>query len=374
VLQEAGLRIDYIGGSSIGAVIGGLYAVGYHPDTIAGLIMEQDWDALLQDKIERKYVSYEEKVFGEKFVVSLPVKDKKVAISPSLYTGQELGLMLNYYFSPVYEITDFEDLQTPFICIGTDLLNGKEVVLDKGDLPTAVLASMSIPGYLAPADYQDYYLVDGGVVNNYPAKPVQEMGAEIIIGGDVQQGLYKTREELKSLTTIPDQIIAYHRQDANEEGYRNTDLYINFKMDYGMMDFTSYDSIIAVGEKIGREHFIEIKALADSLNKIEYKPVKSYSTMPLDSIYINEIRFEGYEKVPLKYFEGIFDGKEYSMMALKDLQELIRYLYGTRFFEHVFYQLEGRDRGADLIIKVKPVPPGYVSAGACITIMIIRAA
>lgn len=363
VFQEAGLKIDYIGGSSIGALIGGLYAIGYHPDTIAKLIRGQNWDDILKDQMDRKYLAYEEKVFGEKFIVTLPIKDKKVALSPSLYTGQEANLILNYYFSPAYEVTDFSDLQTPFLCIGTDLLDGKQVILDDGDLALAVRASMSIPGYFAPTDYQGHYLVDGGVVNNYPVMPVREMGADIIIGGDVQSGLSKTKEELKSLTAILDQIIAYHRVDANEEGYANTDLYVHLKMKYGMMDFSNYDSIIAIGEKVGREHFDAIKALADSLNAIEYKPVGEYKTVPLDSIYINEVRFEGYDKVPLKYFKGLFRGVENSKISLESLQERIRIMYGTKFFEYVFYELQGRDHGADLVIRVKPAAPGYISAG-----------
>jgi len=363
VIQEAGLKIDYIGGSSIGAIIGGLYAVGYHPDTIAELIRSQDWDVALKDKIGRKYIAYEEKEFGEKFIVSLPIKDKKVSISPSLYTGQEANLLMNYYFSPAYEVNDFSDLQTPFLCIGTDLLTGEAVVLDKGNLAQAVMASMSIPGYFAPAEYNDYYLVDGGVVNNYPVKPVKEMGADIILGGDVQFGLSKTREELESLTAILDQIIAFHRVDANKEGYELTDHYVHIPLKYGMMDFNDHDSIIAAGEKIAMEYFDEIKALADSLNAIEYRDIGTFETVPLDSIYIHEVRFEGYEKIPLKYLEGIFEGVENSMLSLEDLQVLIRLMYGTKFFEHVFYELEGKEDGADLLIKVKPAAPGYISAG-----------
>jgi NTE family protein len=363
VIQEAGLEIDYIGGSSIGALIGGMYAIGYHPDSIVKIIREQNWDDILQDKMDRKYLSYEEKVFGEKYIVSLPIKDKKVAISPSLYTGQEANLLLNYFFSPAYEVTDFSDLQTPFLCIGTDLLDGKAVTLDQGNLAMAVRASMSIPGYFAPTDYEGYYLVDGGVVNNYPVMPVKEMGAQIILGGDVQQGLSKTREELNSLPAILDQIIAYHRVDANKVGYENTDLYVNFKMDFGMMDFNDYDSIIAIGEAVARQHFDQIKALADSLNAIEYRPVKKYETSPLDSIYIHDVHIEGYAKIPMKYFEGIFDGIENSKISMADLQERIRLLYGTKFFEYVIYELKGKAHGADLVIKVKPAAPGYISAG-----------
>ncbi|MEI7982891.1 MAG: patatin-like phospholipase family protein, partial [Bacteroidota bacterium] len=183
VFQEAGLPIDYIGGSSIGSIVGGLYALGYHPDSIAKMIRSQKWDDLLKDKTERKYIAYEEKEYGEKTIISLPVKKKKLSVSSSMYQGQEIDLLLNYYFSPAYRIHDFNKLPTPFLCIGTDLFTGEEVVLNKGYLPMAIRASMSIPGYFSPVDYMGKYLVDGGVVNNYPAREVREMGAKIIVGG-----------------------------------------------------------------------------------------------------------------------------------------------------------------------------------------------
>lgn len=169
VIQEAGLPIDYIGGSSIGSIIGGLYAIGYHPDTIARLIRGQNWNSLLKDITERKYIAFEEKGISEKTIVSLPLKNKKLGIS-SMYQGQEISLLLNRFFSPAYKINDFSKFQTPFLCIGTNLFTGEAMVLNKGYLPQAIRASMSIPGYFEPVDYMDYYLVDGGVVNNYPVK------------------------------------------------------------------------------------------------------------------------------------------------------------------------------------------------------------
>ena len=205
VIQEVGLPIDYIGGSSIGSIIGGLYALGYHPDSIAKMIRAQQWNDLLQDIIKRKYIAYEEKGIWENTILSMPLKNRKLDIT-SIYQGQEISLLLNKYFSPAYNINDFSKLQTPFLCIGTNLFTGEAVILNKGYLPMAIRSSMSIPGYFAPVDYRGYYLVDGGVVNNYPVKEVKEMGADIIIGGDVQSGLYKTREKLESLTSIIDQI------------------------------------------------------------------------------------------------------------------------------------------------------------------------
>ncbi len=363
VIQEAGLRIDYIGGSSIGSIVGGLYALGYHPDSIAKIIRAQNWDELLTDETDRKYIAYEEKEFGEKKIITLPIKKKKVGIAASLYQGQEINLMLNRYFSPAYDSYDFKDFQTPFLCIGTDLLTGEQVVLDKGYLPMAIRASMSIPGYFSPTDYMNYYLVDGGIVNNYPVKEVKEMGATIIVGGDVQSGLKKSREELNSLTSIINQITSFHRVEANIIGYELTDLYVPIKMSFGMMDFEDYDSIIAIGERVSRVHFDAIKALADSLNAIEYKPVKAYDAVPLDTVFIDEVIYRGYDKMPLKYFEGAFDDMENSYVSLDEIEKAITLMYGSRFFEHIFYELKRAEGKTSLIIDIKEGGSGYISAG-----------
>ncbi len=160
---------------------------------------------------------------------------------------------MNRYYSLAYKDTLFKDFQTPFLCIGTDLLDGKQVVLDSGYLPLAIRSSMSIPAYFRPVDYQGYYLVDGGVVNNYPVTPLKELDVDIIIGADVQSGDTRTKEDMSSLTTILDQIIGYHRQKENIKGKEKTDLYIHLKMEYNMMDFNNYDSIIAFGEKVARK-------------------------------------------------------------------------------------------------------------------------
>ena len=362
VIQEAGLPIDYIGGSSIGSIIGGLYALGYHPDSIAKMIRQQDWGNLLKDNVDRRYVAYEEKEYGEKSIIRLPIRNKKLGLGASMYQGQEVNLLLNRYFSPAYKTYDFKKLQIPFLCIGTNLETGDEVILDKGYLPMAIRASMSIPGYFSPTDYMGYYLVDGGVVNNYPVKEVKEMGAKIIIGGDVQSGLYK-REQLNSITAIADQITSYARIQANRIGDSLTDLKVRFKMDYGMMDFEKYDSIIAFGERVARSHFKEIKALADSLNAIEYRPLKKYEARPLDSLLIDSIIIKGNKKLNNYYFSSLFKHKKNTKMAVTDLQNNIRKLYGSGYFEHVFYELEQKNGKTDLVIEALESGPGSLGAG-----------
>ena len=362
VFQEVGLPIDYVGGSSIGSIIGGLYAIGYHPDTIAKMIRSQNWTNLLKDITDRRFIAYEEKEYGEKSIVRLPIKNKKLGLGSSMYQGQEINLLLNKYFSPAYQTYDFRKLQTPFLCMGTNLLNGEGVVLDKGYLPMAVRASMSIPGYFSPTDYMGYFLADGGVVNNYPVKQVKEMGAQIIVGGDVQGGLY-TREQLTSITAIADQITSFSRIEANKIGDSLTNLKVRFKMDFGMMDFEKYDSIIAFGEKVARLHFKEIKALADSLNAIEYKPLKELKTRPLDSVQVDSIIIRGNKNLKAFYFSSLFGHIRNSKIAITDLQNNIRKLYGSGYFEHVFYSFEQHEGKTDLVIEALESGPGSVGAG-----------
>ncbi len=362
-IHEAGLPIDYIGGTSIGSIIGGLYAIGYHPDSIAKMVRSIDWDAVLTDKIERKYVAYEEKEFGEKFIITLPINNKSVTTSPYLYYGQEISLLLNHYFSPAFGDRDFSKLPTPFLCMGTDLLTGSEVELDSGYLPMAVRASMSIPGYFSPIEYNGHYLVDGGVVNNFPVKNVKDKGADIIVSANVQPPLKSSSSEFNSLSGVLDQIITFNRGAANQAGYELSNVYIPMDTRYGVMDFADYDSIIAFGERASKPYFNRLKAIADSLNAIEYRPMKSFTANPIDKIFINSVHIKGYRKFPGVFFRNYFDVSEDTIYTLAGIEKKINQMYGTRFFQQVNYEIKPDEDGNELDIDVKEADPGYISAG-----------
>lgn len=361
-LQKAGLRVDYIGGTSIGSIIGGLYAVGYSPDTIAKIIREQNWNNLMHDVIDRKYVAYEEKGYAENSIATLPIKKNKIGLKSSLYEGQEIDLLLNHYFTVDYKTTNFSKLPTPFMCMATNILNGKAVPLKNGYLPRAIRASMSIPAYFSPVHYQGKYLVDGGVIDNYPAKQIKDLGIKLIIGCDVQHGLTKNIKKLSSVTKVLQQVISYYRVAANKEGYKITNLYIPIKMKYEVMDFDNYDSIIAVGERAAQKHYKQIKALADSLNKIKYEPVRKHDAVPLDSVRISEVHYKGYKRIPLRFLEKYFNKYENSVMSIRDLEKTINEVYGTKYFAHVSYELQPRGNKTDLLIMVKEASPGSIGA------------
>lgn len=363
VLNEVGLHIDYIGGTSIGSIMGGLYAIGYSPETIQNIIETQDWEAVLKDEIPRKYIAYEEKEFLEHSIISFPFRKRKVSLNKSMYNGQQINLMLNRYFSPAWNIQDFNKLQTPFLCVAANLYNGNAEVLQSGYLPMAVRSSMSIPGYFSPTYYNGKYLVDGGIVNNYPAGPMMKNGAELLVGGDVQSPLKDTITDLQSLTDILNQIVFFHAEEANHQADSLISINVKFKVPAGMMDFTKYDTIIKYGEYIANQYRSELQTLADSLNAIEYVEVKPRNTIPLDYIDIADVIYEGNEKMSSTYLDNYFEDIENSRVTFDEIEHVITSIYGTRFFQYIFYELEpAGDGSANLIIKMEEASPGYISA------------
>jgi NTE family protein len=365
VLEEVNMPIDYIGGSSMGAITAALYSVGYSPETITKIVREQDWESLINDKQDRRYISYEEKLFSDKYIFSIPIEGNKVfSLSKSLNSSFNIDLMLNNLFYPAVHIRDFNDLPIPFLCIGTDLLTGDAVVLTKGNLARAVRATMAIPGYFSPVEYNNTFLVDGGVVNNYPAEQVKKMGADIIIGGDVQSGLINNFEEFESIATVLDQVISFNRKDANIKGIELTDYYIQIDMPYGMFDFNKYDSIIAVGEKVAREHYTELKALADSINNIEpyenrLTDIEPSEFVLFDSIIWPELNVKLRERY-YTIFEDLTEGKT----SFAELERKMQLLNGSKIFNDLRYEFQINNKDSlNLKIRAEKKNKGNFAAG-----------
>ncbi len=367
VLKEVGLHIDYVAGTSIGSIMAGFYAAGYDPDSLPGIVSAQDWDAVMNDGIDRKYISYVDKELGSKLIITLPIEKggKGVSLMSSLSEGQNVDLLLNRFFGSQYKIRDFSKLPVPFFCVATDLFTGEAVVLDTGNMVQAIRASMSIPGYFNPVHIGDKYLVDGGVVNNYPVPDIKKRGVNYVVGGDVQQGLEHDIDKLNTVTNVIMQVTGYHAIKASREGLENTDLYIHFDMGpYNMMSFNDYDSIMAIGERTARAHYDELKALADSLNAIEYVPGNKFDGHPLDSIYVNSVIVMGNKKVPLKYFQNMLKGIKNHKVSINDIENVVNHMYGSGFFNHVNYKLDDAgDDKVDVILSVDETGAGELAAG-----------
>lgn len=364
VLEEVNMPIDFIGGSSMGAIFAALYSVGYSPETMTEIVNGQDWDKVINDVNDRKYIAYEEKLFGDKYIFSTNIQDKVFSFSKSLSTSFNIDLMMNNFFFPAVHITDFNDLPIPFVCIATNLYTGEEVVLNSGSLGHAVRASMSIPGFFPPVKYKDTYLIDGGVVNNYPVEHVKAMGADIIIGGDVQQGLIKNIDDFASMASILDQVISFNRVDANIKGMKLTDYYVNIPMPYGMMDFDKYDSIIAIGEKIARQHYDGLKALADSINAIEPYVNDRVSAIQTDYLNIDSVLWPSLNEKYRDKLIGNFDDISDNKTSFDAIEEKMFMLKGTNTFDDLRYEFQVNSRDSlNLIIDTETPNKGSLAVG-----------
>ncbi len=363
VFEEAGLQFDYVGGTSMGSIIGGLYAIGYHPDTMKKIVEAQDWAHLMADKVPRRYIPIEEKTNADRFIITFPVKKRRLLMKQGLYSGQLTQMLLAYYTSPAYKYEYFKNLPIPFLCIGTDLVDGSSVLLDRGVLHKAMRASMSIPSFFTPVVFNGHLLVDGGVVNNYPVKEVKEMGADIIVGVDVQSGLHH-EDQLTSLVTIMDQITSFYRMESNKEGKSHTNIYIHPDLGpYDMMSFEASDTIIKLGEIAARRALPQILHLVDSVNTIALAEPRNLNAKPLDSVFVNSIQYKGLKNVSKSFLDGALEITPMSWLNLVDFHDGLTKAYASGFFESLDYSFVPDREGVVLVIDAKEASSGILGAG-----------
>jgi len=286
VIEEAGVKIDYIGGTSMGAIIGALYASGYSAAELDSIFRNINFNRLIQDNLPRSAKTFYEKEDSERYAVTLPFNKFKIAIPQAYSGGQNIYHELVKLLYHVKDIKDFNQLPIPFVCIGTNVETGEEVVLNKGYLPEAVMASGTLPSLFEPAAVDGQVLIDGGVVNNYPINKVKDLGADIIIGVDVQHGL-SSLEELQSATEILLQINNFRSVEDMKEKAKQTNIYIRPNIeDYTVLDFNQSNTIVRLGEEAARKEQETLKKLSSDQHK-ERNGIKIITAK--DSLQINRL-------------------------------------------------------------------------------------
>ena len=353
VIEEAGITIDYIGGTSMGAIVGALYASGYSANELDSLFREADFDDLIQDNLPRGAKTFYEKEDSERYALTLPFDKFKISFPSAISGGQRIYNELVRLLYHVKDVNDFNDLPTPFFCIATDIESGDQVVLDKGYLPEAVMASGTFPSLFEPAEIDGQILIDGGVINNYPVLEVKKLGADIIIGVDVQHDL-RSRENLQSATEILLQLNSFRTVAKMKEKAMETDIYIKPDIEnYSVMDFDLADAIIENGRLAALEQFDALKELA-ARQKGPDKELRNI--IPKDSIVINRLILEG----NINYSRAYVKGKLRMDLPLKTtfekLQQGISNLAATNNFSTIRYELVSNGLGEDLILKLKENP------------------
>ncbi|BDW92160.1 patatin [Flagellimonas marinaquae] len=353
VLEEAGVQIDYIGGTSMGAIVGALYASGYSAHQLDSIFKSTDFTDLIQDNVPRGAKTFYEKEDSERYALSLPFENFKVSFPQAISGGQNIYNLLVQLLFHVKDVQDFGKLPIPFLCVATNVETGEEILLDKGYLPEAIVASGTFPSLFEPAEIEEQILIDGGVVNNYPIDHVKAMGADIIIGVDVQHDL-ATRESLSSATEILLQINNYRTVNDMKSKSKKTDIYIRPDIDeFSVIDFERGREIIDNGEISARAKMDQFVQIAEA-QKSEPKPKKNIKLM--DSLTINRMIIEGNDRYTRGYIKGKLRFNLSEKIAFEDLKQGINNLSATGNFKAIRYDLVSNGLGTDLILKLKEEP------------------
>lgn len=351
VMEEAGLRPDLITGVSMGSIVGGMYAIGYSPDSLHKILKNTDWSYILTNNLPENKISFTEKHNFKNSIMSLPVSSgKKISLPSGLINGQQIENMLSYYAWPSAAINDFMKLPIPFKCLGTDIITTSIVELKSGYLPEAMRASMAVPSIFTPVRIDKSLLIDGGVLRNIAVSELQEMGAGIIIGSYTGFHPYK-EEDLHSAAGILKQIgFLQSVIDYNEEK-KKLDIVIEPDLkDYSSTVFTNVDSIIQRGYRAALPFKPAFKKLADSLNRLGVQKAPEFI---LDRQYysFDKVRVEGNKIYSDEQILGVLDIKSGDLVNKQFITEKIELLYGKAWFDKVNYRIEPVNNSLHLVIN-----------------------
>ncbi|MBK8558291.1 MAG: patatin-like phospholipase family protein [Lewinellaceae bacterium] len=346
VLEEAGIRIDYIAGASSGAIVGGMYAVGWTPEQMDSLLHVKNMGEMIQETPDRANLSFFEKQYGEKYALSLSLRDYKLSLPEALSNGQELYDYFSSMTAHVAEQHDFSQLPVPFFCTGTDVVCGSPIIFEHGVLARAIRASASFPGLLAPIDVDGQLVADGGILNNFPAKVMHDKGVDIIIGVNIESGLY-SKEQLNSIEKIISQVGSFQMDASTKEQLAYCDIVIHPQTEgFSITSFSDVDTLLNNGERAARAIFPQLLDIAARQRAAPAPPERPRPSLPTDVKFdIHDVHV-GYTPVfakatLLEKFPTPIPGE----ITFDQFQEGISQLYATDNFHFIDYEFrnEGND-------------------------------
>lgn len=349
VIDSLGVNVDYVAGTSMGAIIGALYASGYTGKQIDSIFRKVDFDKIINDDLPRGSKAFYERDNSEKYAITLPFDNFKIKLPSALSRGQNTYALLSRLTLHVSDIKHFEKLPIPFFCIATNIETGKQVLLDKGNLTQSIMASGALPSVFQPVTINNQILIDGGVVNNYPIDELRAKGMDVIIGVDVQDDLLK-RDELTSAPDVLLQINNFRTIKAMEDKTPKTDIYIKPDIKaYTVVSFDEGSEIIENGEKAAILKANELLDLVTSKRKAKVN-IKAQ-----DSITINSLSIRGETNYPRSYILGKLKLKQNEKISYKDFTKGVNNLVATNNFDAFQYELNKTEdkAGYDLVAHLK---------------------
>ena len=375
----------------MGAIIGALYATGYTADEIDSLLMIQDWKTLLSNDVPRKIQPYALRRAKKRHQLSIPYKNNvptensahhqdtgikvrgnglrtfpKMLARPGLIDGQNL---LNEFATLTFAHHDSVSYHTfprPFACVAADLVTGESVVLDHGYLAESMRASMSIPGVFYPVYKDNQVLVDGGVVNNYPVDVARNMGADIIIGVELNTGV-SAASELHSFSSVFEHLIGTLGTELHTSNVRNTDILICPSLkEFPVMNFDTLNlrQLIDIGYATALQSKPQLDSLKRLLTRLPDNEKVSFGPSSTDNsiVQIGKIRVSGYEPAAMRSLLSRYGIDEGCSASINTLGSAIEHIYGMGNFSSVRYRLSG-DGSDTLHLNVVPNPSNQIGFG-----------
>lgn len=390
-LEEIEMPVDMVLGTSIGGLIGGLYAVGYRSADFTELFTSQDWMTTLSDAIPQSYISYSDKMDNARYVARIPFhnavevleethagqreSDRDIsgrqAFVSSLPSGYAYGFNVNNLLSSLtvgyQDSLAFRDLPTPFVCVAADLVSNKAKNWGAGSLKTAMRSTMSIPGLFNPVRTEGMILVDGGTRNNFPADIARAMGADIIIGVELSD-LNPGYDEINNLGDIVSQFISMLGKDAFDKNVGIPDVLIKPSIsEYNMVSFnrTAVDTMIARGYRAALSKEDELLAVKRKVGRAEMKEPKDRAVNLADTeVRISSVEFRGITAQEARLLGRIIKIKEGEELDKARIDDAMCRLQATGAFSSITYSLLGSREPFRLVFDCVTAPTNSISFGA----------
>ena len=397
-IEELGIPVDMVLGTSMGGLIGSLYALGYTSEQMDSIIKNINWSWEFSDKVPREYISYAGMKYREKYLLSIPfyyereyfrrkledeelqnhirrhedlhigaedndgsdfIKKNLLGSLPSAYIyGQNVSNMISSLTIGYQDSMDFKDLPVPFVCIATDMVSGKAKMWHSGDINKAMRSTMSIPGVFAPVRTDGMVLVDGGLRDNYPTALAREMGADIIIGVDLSDSR-RVYSDVNNLGDIIGQGIDMLGREAFDRNVNIPDVKIKPDLhEFNMMSFSSHniETIIERGQHAAWAQDSLLRRVAARTAGIYDSTGKTTRVNMSDSLTISEIEIKGVMPEERSILMDRLDLELDQKMSRADLDHVVAQIYGTQAYDFVTYELLGSQEPFKLVITCRKGP------------------
>ncbi len=374
-LEEAGVPIDVVSGTSFGALVGSLYAVGYSASDIELIIQRVDWNQLFDDSPDRRLLNFDNKRRSDRRLVDLQFEQLELKLPVGLRPGQKARQLFDRLtVLPTLEAdNDFDRLPVRFRAVATNILTGQAHVFKSGSMGAALRASIAVPGLFTPVEEGDALLVDGGLADNLPVAVAFEAGAELVIAVDVSTPLKSRKSEIRSVLDVLDQAISIHIEENKAESLQQAHIVITPDLEeFSSSDFASAADVIERGyqaadrslpviEQLLAENGIALGEAAPRARRLDPARFDLASYQWSDGgIAPGEVRTEGLRRYPQAARELIREGLPES---LEGVDKKVSMLYGTDLFEEVSYQFEKRGQETLLVFEFQESAPTRVGLG-----------